>query len=55
MSIYEKLMVIQQSLSAPKEQFNDYGKYSYRSCEDILQAVKPLLKETKYVKSNYPY
>ena len=47
MSIYEKLGVIQQELNAPKTQYNSFGKYSYRSCEVILQAVKPLLAKTK--------
>ena len=37
------LTEIQQKLKAPKNQFNSFGKYSYRSCEDILEAVKPLL------------
>ena len=36
---------IQTRLRAPKGQFNSFGKYSYRSCEDILTAVKPLLEE----------
>lgn len=36
-------MKIQAELKAPKSQFNSYGQYSYRSVEDILQAVKPLL------------
>lgn len=49
MTIHEKLMMIQQGLNAPKSQRNDFGKYNYRSCEDILQAVKPLLRETKTV------
>lgn len=49
MTIHEKLMMIQQGLNAPKSQRNDFGKYNYRSCEDILQAVKPLLSETKTV------
>ena len=44
-----KLMNIQQELKAPKGQYNDFGKYSYRSCEDILEAVKPLLKKEKVV------
>lgn len=44
-----KLMNIQQELKAPKEQYNDFGKYAYRSCEDILEAVKPLLKKEKVV------
>ncbi len=38
-----KLAEIQQKLIAPKGQFNAFGKYKYRSCEDILEAVKPLL------------
>lgn len=42
-----KLMNIQQELKAPKEQYNSFGKYAYRSCEDILEAVKPLLKKEK--------
>lgn len=43
--IYEKLLNIQTELKAPKGQFNSYGGYKYRSCEDILEAVKPLLKK----------
>ena len=38
-----KLNTIQQQLKAPKGQTNNFGKYKYRSCEDILEAVKPLL------------
>lgn len=49
MNIYEKLAVIQQKLKAPKGQFNNFGKYKYRSCEDILKAVKPLLNTTKTI------
>lgn len=37
--------MIQQGLKAPKGQYNSFGKYKYRSCEDILEAVKPLLAE----------
>ena len=37
------LVNIQQNLKAPKGQYNGFGKYKYRSCEDILEAVKPLL------------
>ena len=40
-----KLAMIQQKLKAPKGQMNTFGKYKYRSCEDILEAVKPLLGE----------
>ena len=47
MKINEKLMNIQANLKAPKNQYNSFGKYKYRSCEDILEAVKPLLKENK--------
>lgn len=45
MNIYEKLAAVQSALKAPKSQYNDYGKYKYRNCEDIIEAVKPLLKE----------
>ena len=40
------LLTIQQKLKAPKSQFNKFGNYNYRNCEDILEAVKPLLAET---------
>ena len=45
MTISEKLGRVQSELRAPKDQYNSFGKYSYRSCESILEAVKPLLKE----------
>lgn len=41
----KELLSIQSELHAPKNQFNGFGKYKYRSCEDILEAVKPLLKK----------
>lgn len=41
-----KLAEIQQGLKAPKSQTNTFGKYKYRSCEDILEAVKPLLGDS---------
>ena len=41
--IYEKLAKVQAELKAPKGQFNSFGKYHYRSQEDILEAVKPIL------------
>ena len=44
MGINDKLLIIQSELKAPKGQYNSFGKYKYRSCEDILEAVKPLLK-----------
>ena len=40
--IYTKLSHIQNELKAPKNQFNKFGNYKYRSCEDILEALKPL-------------
>lgn len=43
MTISEKLSAIQKQLKAPKAQYNSFGKYHYRSCEDLLEAVKPLL------------
>lgn len=43
MKLKEKLRKIQVELKAPKSNRNDFGKYNYRSCEDILEAVKPLL------------
>ena len=45
MSAYEKLMTVQWKLKAPKGQRNNFGNYNYRSCEDILEAVKPILSE----------
>lgn len=47
MSVYEKLMNVQKELKAPKGQTNNFGHYNYRSCEDILEAVKPLLFKNK--------
>lgn len=47
MNIYQSLNYIQSNLKAPKGQFNSFGKYHYRSCEDILEGVKPHLQETK--------
>ena len=45
MKLHEKLLAIQTKLKAPKGQYNSFGKYSYRSVEDILEAVKPLNAE----------
>ena len=45
----EKILKIQSELKAPKGQYNSFGKYKYRSCEDILEAVKPILKENKMI------
>lgn len=47
MNIYEKLSEIQNELKAPKGQYNKFGNYKYRSCEDILEAVKPICKKNK--------
>jgi len=49
MNLFEKLNIIQTDLKAPKGQFNSFGNYHYRSCEDILNAVKGQLKEQKLV------
>lgn len=43
--IFAALMAVQAELKAPKNQHNSFGKYDYRSAEDIIEAVKPLLKE----------
>lgn len=45
----QRLYRIQQELKAPKGQYNSFGKYKYRSCEDILEAVKPLLADHGFV------
>lgn len=42
----KELIKIQKELKAPKNQYNNFGKYKYRSCEDILEGLKPLLNET---------
>lgn len=47
MNINEKLLSVQSKLKAPKNQFNSFGKYKYRSCEDILEGLKPILAENK--------
>lgn len=46
-TLYEKLSLIQCELKAPKSQYNSFGNYYYRSCEDILEAVKPLCNKQK--------
>lgn len=46
-NIYEKLLNAQSKLKVPKSNFNSFGKYKYRSCEDILEAVKPIMQEEK--------
>lgn len=49
MGVYEKLLAVQSELKAPKGQFNSFGKYKYRSCEDIMEAVKPILAKKKAI------
>lgn len=44
MNVYEKLAAVQSALKTPKSQYNAFGKYNYRNCEDIIEAAKPLLK-----------
>lgn len=44
-NIYSRLQAVQMELKAPKDQYNNFGKYSYRSCEDILEVVKPLCQK----------
>ena len=43
--IYQKLAMVQQELNVPKAKWNKFGEFWYRSCEDILMAVKPYLKK----------
>lgn len=47
MGVNEKLLAVQTELKAPKNQYNSFGKYKYRSCEDILEGVKPVLAKNK--------
>ena len=49
MKLLENLLAIQIELKAPKNQYNSFGKYKYRNCEDILEAVKPLCLKNKAV------
>lgn len=44
-TVMQRLLEVQAALKAPKGQENKFGGYRYRSCEDILEAVKPLLKD----------
>lgn len=45
MTVYKKLIEVQKELKAPKSKKNNFGNYMYRSCEDILEALKPVLSE----------
>ena len=47
MTINEKLSKIQVEFKSKKSRFNSFGKYNFRSAEDILEATKPFLKELK--------
>lgn len=47
MNIFEKLLAVQNELKAPKSQFNKFGGYNYRNCEDILEAAKPICSKYK--------
>lgn len=47
MNVYEKILNVQLELKAPKSQYNEFGGFSYRKCEDILEALKPLLLKYK--------
>lgn len=47
--LFTKLGNVQKNLNAPKNQFNLFGKYKYRSCEDILEVAKPLCLENGLV------
>jgi len=49
MNLYKNLAKVQGELKAPKNQYNSFGKYNYRSCEDILEAAKPLCLENGLV------
>ena len=48
-NVYMKLVEVQSKLKAPKSQFNKFGNYAYRNCEDILEALKPLLNEVRAI------
>ena len=55
-TLRKKLLNIQRDLKAPKGQYNNFGKYSYRNAEDIMEALKPLLADTNtvcYCKEDY--
>lgn len=48
-NFYEKILKIQTELKAPKGQYNKFGNYNFRNCEDIVEAVKPILNKYKLV------
>ena len=45
LSFRERVVLVQASLKVPKTQYNSFGKYNYRNCEDVMEALKPLLLE----------
>lgn len=45
LSLVQKVVLVQNELKAPKGQFNKFGNYKYRSCEDIVESLKPILKK----------
>jgi hypothetical protein len=49
LNIYQKLRKVQTELKAPKGQYNKFGNFNYRSCEDILEALKPILDKEQLV------
>lgn len=49
MGVYKKLLAIQTELKAPKSQYNNFGKYKYRNCEDILESLKPILAKNRTI------
>lgn len=49
LNFYQKLNLLQLELKAPKAQYNNFGKYKYRSCEDVLDSVKSLLKKYGFI------
>ena len=44
-NVLKKLLIVQQNIKAPKGQYNNFGKFSYRSCEDILERARPLCND----------
>lgn len=50
---FDNLILLQNELKAPKNQYNSFGKYKYRSCEDILEGVKPLLAKYRFLLKLY--
>jgi len=52
MSINARISAIQRNLKAPKNQYNAFGKYKYRSCEDIVQAITQILGDEEFISLN---